>query len=193
MNTYFRVIAIILFFFITGCSSIEKIDHKELEKIEVKNTRDKITEDYFTFRLVSEKDIYQAGEEVILYGEILYKGTEEEIVIHHSASAISFYVREELRGYDLEYAVSEIGASSNLRRLGKPYRSHYKKSSVQLIPFDNPSEDEGQFVEEVKNSKSFPPGYYTVKGIADFHVEITEDGENGSYKMEAAIDFKVVD
>lgn len=193
MKNCFLLFALLLNLFIAGCSSPENINSNELKKLEMKKTTDQTIEDDFIFRLVSEKAEYQEGEEVNLYGEILYIGKKDEVIIHHSASVISFSAREEIRGYDIDYAVSEIGASTTLKKLGYPYRSGYDKGSVIKSPFDDNTEDYEKFIEELLEGDGFPLGYYTVKGIADFSAETEGDAEKGAYKMEATIEFKVVD
>lgn len=177
-------------FLITGCSSSEKFDSSEIEKFDVKNITDKTTQDYFTFRLVSEKEQYKEGEEVNLYGEILYNGDKEKVIIHHSSSPIFFNLREEIRGYEIGYAVQDIGTSTTLNRLGKPGGAKYDKSSVLNSPYDNTSEDYLKFMEEFLKGDGFPPGYYTVKGTTDFSAE---GSEQERYNLEATIDFKVVE
>lgn len=172
---------------ITGCGSAEKIDSKELEKIVVQKSVDETMQDDFIFRLVSEKEQYKVGEDVKLYGEIFYKGDKEEITIYHSSSAISFNVIEKIRGHEIGYIVKEIGTSTTLNRLGKPYRAQYNKSSVYNP--DNIHKDYARFMENFSQKEGFPSGYYIVKGTTDFFVESQEK----LYKLEATIDFKVVE
>lgn len=191
IKRYFIAFAIILVFLIAGCNSSEKIGSNELEKFEVKKTTDETIQDDFVFRLVSEKEQYKEGEDVKLYGEIIYNGDKEEVNIHHSSSAIYFDVLEETRGHEIGYVVNDIGLSTTLNRLGNSYRKQYKKS-VGYSP-DNTSKDYEKFMEGVLNKDGFPPGYYIVKGTTDFSVESEGDLEQEKYNIEATIDFKVVD
>ncbi|MYL46396.1 hypothetical protein GLV94_12150 [Virgibacillus halodenitrificans] len=176
---------------IAGCSSSEKIDSKALEKIEVKKTTDETVEDDFLFRLVSKKDQYKKGEEIILYGEIVYKGDKEEVNINHASSAIFFNIREETRGYEIGYAVKDIGLTTTLHRLGSPYQKQYTKN-IGYNP-ENETKDYEQFKDDFLNNDGFPPGYYKVKGQTDFSLSSEGELEQKKYNMEAAIDFKVVE
>lgn len=187
IKKYIIAFIIIVIFLIAGCDSTEKIDSKELVKIEVQKSLDETIQDDFIFRLVSEKEQYKVGEDVKLYGEILYKGDKEEITIYHSSSAVSFNVIEKIRGHEISYIVKEIGTSTTLNRLGNPYRAQYNKSAVYNP--DNIQKDYARFMETFSKKEGFPSGYYIVKGTTDFSVESQEK----LYKLEATIDFKVVD
>ncbi|UJL47100.1 hypothetical protein KFZ58_03970 [Virgibacillus sp. NKC19-16] len=162
-----------------------------MENFEVKKTTDETNQDDFIFRLVSEKEQYKEGEDVKLYGEILYKGDKEEVTINHSSSAISFGVLEETRGYEISYIVNDIGLSTTLHRLGNPYTKQYNKNAV--FSSDNTSKEYMEFMESFSKKDGFPPGYYVVKGYANFSVESKGDLEHQErYNIEATIDFKVV-
>ena len=187
IKKYFIAFIIIVVFLITGCDSTEKIGSKELEKIDVQKSSDKTIQDDFIFRLVSEKDQYKVGEDVKLYGEILYKGEKEEITIYHSSSAVSFNVIEKIRGHEIGYILNDIGTSTTLNRLGNPYRAQYNKNAGYNL--DNTEKDYAKFMETFSKRDGFPLGYYIVKGTTDFSV----DSEEKLYNLEATIDFKVVD
>lgn len=163
-----------------------------MEKIEVVQTTAETTQDDFTFRLVSEKEQYKVGEEVVLYGEIFYQGKKEEVTINHSSSAVFFHIIEELRSYDIDYAVQDIGLSTMLQKLGEPHKEQYKKSG-NYSPEDSPKEFI-TFMENFLEEDGFPAGHYTVKGITDFSYAPDDDSEQQEHiNLEAMIDFKVVE
>ncbi|WP_060678711.1 hypothetical protein [Virgibacillus halodenitrificans] len=175
---------------IAGCSTSDKIDSKELEKIEVKKTKDETVQDDFLFRLVSKKDQYKKGEEVILYGEIVYKGDKKEVNINHASSAIFFNIREETRGYEIGYAVKDIGLTTTLYRLGSPYQKQYTKN-IGYNP-ENETQDYEQFTDDFLKNDGFPPGYYKVKGHTDFSLSSEGELEQKKFNMEAAMTLKLL-
>src|SRR5699024_4959477 len=129
---------------LTGCSSAIKINHSKLDKYEVEKTVDETTQNDFTFRLVSEKGEYDAGEDIGLYGELICTGEEDEITTLHSASAIIYGVDERLRGYSINNTVSEIAKWTTLKR-NEAYIEHYTKSSIYT---ENKDEDYVSFVND---------------------------------------------
>lgn len=176
---------------IASCQSNE-VDHDKLEKIDVMQTTDEAMQDDFTFRLISEKEQYAVGEEVVLYGEIFYQGEKEEVTINHSSSAIFFHIIEEMRGYDIDYAVQDIGLSTTIQRFGEPHKEQYKKSGA-YDPEDSPK-DFVTFMEKFLEEDGFPAGYYTVKGKTDFSYARDKQSEQQEHiNLEATIDFKVVE
>lgn len=187
MKKYFIAYFIMIALLTSSCDTQNKISNKDLDKISVKQTTDETVQDDFIFRLISEKEQYKTGEDVKIYGEILYMGGEEAVTINHSSSAIFFDIVEEIRGYKIDYVVNDIGISTTINRLGDPYQYHYKKSFG--YPLDNAPKEYVNFIENFSKNDGFPPGYYTVKGLTDFTIE----SEDKRYNIEATIDFKVVD
>ncbi|MBY7141769.1 hypothetical protein KFZ56_01400 [Virgibacillus sp. NKC19-3] len=178
----------ILLIFLAGCGSSdpfdvnESVDSSELADQEITQTNDETTQDDFIFRLSSEKEQYESGEEVELYGEIEYIGEEDEVTISHAETPFRFSIKEEMRGYEIGYAVSEIGMSRSLTR-EEPYQEKYEKNAVSGLA-DSPEGHEA-FVEAFLDHDGFPVGYYVVNGAASFAV----DGER--YEIEGEVDFKV--
>src|SRR5690625_2465594 len=84
----------------TGCKEVpitDSLDSEELASYEVKQTSEIIAEDDFVFSLVSEKEVYDKGEKINLYGEVYYQGEKEGVMINHSSSAILLNVEEKVR------------------------------------------------------------------------------------------------
>lgn len=169
-------------YLLVGCSSLSQITEEDLVSYEVKQTFDEQVEDDFTFRLVTEDAEYQEGEEVALFGEIIYTG-EEEVKIAHASSAILFEIKEQIRNYTIPFAVQEIGIETKLIP-GERYREKYLKQGVFTSELDD--EEFVEFIEDFKNRSDFPPGYYTVNATTAFY-----DGTMHR-EIEAEVDFKVL-
>lgn len=179
---------LLIVFFLGGCSSVNTIDNSELDAYEVKQTEDETTENDFTFRLVSDKETYAAGEDIALYGELKYTGEKEEIEILHGSSVFSYHIEERVRGYQIGGMIKEIGVWTSFKR-GKTHRGYYNKSSSFAENQDN--DDYMAFMEEFLQKDGFPPGYYVITGTANFFVESDDEDEQQYYEMEAQVDFKV--
>lgn len=183
---YKRFIALvtILVFFVSGCSSSNKVSNTELEDYEVKKTIDENVQGDFVFRLVSEKNEYETGEDVKLYGEITYIGDQNEVTITHSSSAILFSLEEKVRGFDIGYSVEDLEVATVLKK-GEPYREDYVKTGG----YDGGSpSDYVRFIKAFVGKDGFPSGYYVVSGETDFFFEGL-----GRVIIKATIDFKVVE
>jgi len=181
---YFIALVTILILFVSACGSSNQISNSDLEEYEVKKTIDENVQGDFIFRLVSEKKEYEVGNDVKLYGEITYTGEEEEVTIYHSSSAILFSLDEKVRGYDIGFAVDDIGLSTVLKQ-DEPYREEYVKIGVYTE--DDPS-DYIKFMEGFVKEDGFPSGYYVVNGETDFTLE-----NQRKVNIKATIDFKVVE
>jgi len=182
------MLTLICFVFLTGCNGDQELLAK-LEQYEVQRYVNEVTEGDFHFRLVSEKDQYNEGEQVLLYGEITYIGELDEITIHHSSSAVFFHLTENVRNYDLSDAVRDIGMSTTLKR-NEPFREIYHKNAAYF------NENDKQFVSFINDFISrddFPYGYYVVEGKTDFAVETDDQAESMEHvNIETTIDFKVM-
>lgn len=178
-------LVILLFIFmipLSGCGSAHDVNEDDLSQYEVQQTFDEVTEDKFTFQLVSSKEEYMPGEEVELYGEIIYTGEKESISIHHSSSAVLFSLEEQIRAYEISLPVMEIAMKTELIP-DQPHKEIFKKGNVQQ------TEEEAayrNFIEKFKSETGFPPGYYILTATASFY--------DGSVQrdMTAQIDFKVL-
>lgn len=188
----FIVAAIItLIFLFAGCNTSTSIDNSDLDKYDVSKTKEEIVQDDFIFRLVSEKEEYRVGEDVKLYGEIVYVGQKDEVTINHSSSAILFPIEEKIRVYNISYLVNDIGLSTTLKQ-GEPYREEYVKSGG-YSPDQDP-DDYVNFIQGFIKKDGFPAGYYVVSGYTDFSVGSSENTEEHKrLKIEAKIDFKVLE
>ncbi|HLQ98570.1 MAG TPA: hypothetical protein VK135_07775 [Candidatus Dormibacteraeota bacterium] len=183
MGRHLTIITIALFIFIAGCQSSDNVGNDELAEYEVLQTSDETTHGDFVFRLKSEKEEYNQGEEVKLYGVIEYIGDQGEVTINHSSSAVLFTFEEKVRGYTIPDFVQEIGMESTLNK-STPYRTKYQKSGGHYS--DQGSEDYVSFLQDFWDREDFPPGYYVVNGVAD----LAQGSER--VKIEAEIDFKVL-
>ena len=75
-----------------------------------------MTDGDFVYRLVSEKEKYERGDQVQVYGELEYIGEKDEITIGHAASAFYFPMKELTRDYNISYAMNEPYITTKLKR-----------------------------------------------------------------------------
>jgi hypothetical protein len=156
-------------------------------KYEVSNPEAEVTEDDFIYRLVSEKDEYNAKEPVSIYAELEYIGNKESVTIYHAASPFHFPMYEKTRDYTIGFGMEEPLLNTILMK-GEPFREEYQGSGGYG------SDDDKEYINFIKNimKNQFPAGYYEVNGFADFFVK-NNDTEKKDYKINAEIDFKVKD
>lgn len=174
-----------------GNSANESDITDKLAEYDVQQTSDEVTEGDFIFRIVSEKEEYQENEEVNMYGEIEYIGEKDEVDIFHSSSAILFPLKEQVRGYDIGFAVNDIGITTTLKK-GEPYRESFQKSGG--FSENQDPKDYVDFMKKLFEMEGLPAGYYTVKGQTDFYVKNENEEELGEkVNLTAEIDFKVVE
>lgn len=179
MRRLIGVLFLCFFVFFTGCS--QQIDAK-IKGYDVKQTVDEQTEDEFIFRLASEKEVYEEGEEVELYGEITYTG-DMPLTISHASSFIIFDIQEVVRDYHISSTVREIGVMKELAPM-EVYEEKYNKDGVY---YSDQNELEYQkFVADFMDRDGFPPGYYTVEGKTAFHDGVMHR------EIQAEVDFKVL-
>lgn len=183
MKYFSRLIIFYAFILIAGCGTSNTIDRDVLDEYEVKQTFDEVEQDDFILRLVSEKEVYEQGEDVKLYAEIIYTGEEEEEVeIAHSEYPIYFTLHEKVRDYQITSLIREIGVQKVLA-VNEPYRVDYKKQAIDA--YSDESSTYQKFIEDFIARDDYPAGYYVVTATAMFY-----DGE-AHRQWEAEIDFKV--
>ena len=88
----------------------------------------------------------------------------------------------------MEYPMAESLLKTKLKR-GKPYREEYTRVDAYI------AEDDKDFNKFMENfiEYGFPVGFYIVSGIADFFQSDDPNlQERNSYKIQAQIEFKVV-
>lgn len=169
--------------FLIGCSG-KTFDSKKVVDYDVKHSETEVEEGDFIFRLVSAKEIYQVGEEVELYAEVIYTGNEPSVTIEHASEAVIFPMQEKVRNYEISAGVNDIALSTKLEQ-EKPYKVVYSKSGVGYG--DEDPADYQAFVKKILNREGFPAGYYEVNGETDFYLQ------QEHIQMEAEIDFKVIE
>ncbi|AST92499.1 hypothetical protein BC6307_14960 [Sutcliffiella cohnii] len=185
MKKLFCIIIVIMVALI-GCGTEKETRSSTLDDYEVTNINAEIMEGDFVYRLYSKERVYEPNEEIQVYGEIEYVGEEEEVVIYHAASPFYFIITEEVRGYEIDYAMDTPLIGTTLKR-GEPLVEPYRKSGG----YSDQSEKEFvEFIKEFLHKEGFPSGFYTINGFTDFYVEkgnhIKEE-----YEMEAQINIKV--
>ncbi len=172
---------------VVGCSVSESnssVDSSKLEEYEVKNIEDEVTEGDYVFRLVSEKEVYEVGEEIQLYGELTYIGDQDEVIIEHASNVFILPMVEHVREHDISGGTNDEAIQTKLVP-NEPYRENYAKNGVGYAEEDPQAYK--KFIKDFMGRDDFPAGYYEVQGVADFYV-----GEE-HVEMKATVDFKVVE
>lgn len=181
------MIMISILMIVVGCSVSESnssVDSSKLEEYEVKNIEDEVTEGDYVFRLVSEKEVYEVGEEIQLYGELTYIGDQDEVIIEHASNVFIFPMVEHVREHDISGGTNDEAIQTTLVP-NEPYRENYAKNGVGYAEEDPQAYK--KFIKDFMERDDFPAGYYEVQGEAYFY-----DGEE-HVEMEATVDFKVVE
>lgn len=174
---------------LAGCNEKNgKIDPEQLADITVNNNIEEITEGDFKLTAVSEKKHYKQGEPVQLYAEIEYIGEDESVDIFHSSSAVFFTIKEKVNGFEIGYAVNDIGLQTKLIK-NQPFREIYEKTGGYS---EHSNKAYVEFVRRFVEEEGFPVGYYIVEMTTDFSVGPAEDRQDHErIKLTATIDFKV--
>ncbi|GAB6928697.1 hypothetical protein JCM10914A_26800 [Paenibacillus sp. JCM 10914] len=146
----------------------------------------------FVYRLVSESETYESGNNVNVYAELEYVGELGEITIGHASSAFYFPMKELTRGYNISYGMNEPYITTTLKK-GEPLREQSGRAGGYSEHDDKKFKE---FVHEL--SEGYPTGEYVVYGSADFVIDPSSypdqersDTETERYKIEAEITFAV--
>ncbi|GIP01192.1 hypothetical protein J14TS5_62770 [Paenibacillus lautus] len=197
MKRYLYMGFILMFIMLTGCAKQEMqvaaSTDLSLNKA-ARGNQAEIPDGDFVYRLVSEKEQYEHGDQVQVYAELEYVGEQNEVTIGHAASAFYFPMKELTRNYNISYAMNEPYITTKLKK-GEPLREYYQ------IGGGYDSSDDKRFKDFIRSLKNgFPDGVYVVYGSADYVMDsqsqgVDQGGSNGEepkrYKIQAEIEFRV--
>ncbi|KOR76946.1 hypothetical protein [Paenibacillus solani] len=184
----------ILMLMVTGCaqqgSKGADLTDPPLNKT-ARGSHAEVTDGDFVYRLVSEKEQYDYGDQVKVYGELEYIGEQDEITIGHAASPFYFPMKELTRDYDIGYAMNEPYFTTTLKK-GEPLREYYSGGGGYS------SQDKKEYKDFIHSLQDgYPDGHYVVYGSADFMIDSQSKGANQAepenYKIQAEIEFSVSD
>lgn len=190
---------VILILMVTGCAQQgtqqgSPTDAPAPADKAVRGSHAEVTDGDFVYRLVSEKEQYDYGDPVKVYGELEYVGEQDEITIGHAASPFYFPMKELTRDYDIGYAMNEPYFTTTLKK-GEPLREYYSGGGGYG------SQDKKEYKDFIRSLQDvFPDGRYVVYGSADFMIDTSSkgadlenlDGEGPQkYKIQAEIQFTV--
>lgn len=136
----------------------------------------------FILRLVSEKAVYEAGEEVTIVGKLKYIGEEEELTISHAESPFWFEFVEVTRGIEIPFSMLEIERETALVQ-NQWHEKEYQKQTMY-----NEEDNEADFLNVFMNEEGFPPGEYEVELRSEFIVKNGESKEEHSYMSSIVIE-----
>lgn len=169
-----------------GCQKTEQVkDVNQSAKSNQLNKESEVIKGDFIYRLVTEEDHYDKGENVKIYAELEYIGEENQVEITHGGSPFLFPMTETTRDYEIEYAVTMVGNRTVLKK-GEPMRQELNGGGSYS---DHDKEEYKEFMKKVMK-QDFPSGHYIVNGYADFYLaDKAKDEEH--YTIEAQIEFYV--
>ncbi|WP_438311329.1 hypothetical protein [Sporosarcina sp. FA9] len=183
MKKMFLILFIALF--LIACGTKENTDTGKSEPLPP--TEAEAIQGDFTYKLFSEKDVYDEYGDIAVFAEITYTGEMDSIDIYHSASPFSFPFEERTRGFTVDYAMNEPLIITTLEK-GIPFRQNYDFAGGYS---DADDEDYLDFVKLVID-KGFPEGEYIIHGIADFWIEDpAEAADDQKFYLKADIGFHV--
>lgn len=165
-----------------GCQKTEQVkDINQSPKSDELYKKPEVIKGDFIYRLVTEKEHYDEGENVKIYAELEYIGEEDKVEITHGSSPFLFPMTETTRDYEIAYAVNLPGESTTLKK-GEPMRQEYRGGGSYA---EHDKEEYKVFMKQ-----DFPSGHYIVNGYADFHLADKAKDEE-KYIIEAQIEFYV--
>ena len=168
-----------------GCQKTEQVKNIKPPKPDELYKKSEVIKGDFIYRLVTEKEHYDEGENVKIYAELEYVGEENQVEIMHGSSPFLFPMIETTRDYEIAYAVNLPGNSTILKK-GEPMRQEYMGGGGYA---EHNKEEYKVFIKKVMK-QDFPSGHYIVNGFADFHLA-DEVKDEKKYIIEAQIEFYV--
>ncbi|HWL24004.1 MAG TPA: hypothetical protein VNR38_09700 [Ureibacillus sp.] len=180
---------LVLVILISGCSA-----GNNLSSTSSTNTFENVTEglvnnEQFTFRVYSEKAVYQVGEPLKIKAELTYIGDSESITISHAASPIWLLTTNLTEDYQFEAAMNEPLILTELNK-DEPYIESYQFSGSSY--YDGaPGKPYSEEVFMKMAEGNFPPGQYEIKGRTDF--AIGDEIMNDRVSLETSIVFTIIE
>ncbi|MEC1180572.1 hypothetical protein P9B03_19095 [Metasolibacillus meyeri] len=138
----------------------------------------------FTLKLVSEKEQYRVGEQLMIQAELIYDGDQEEITIAHGGSWLLLETTNVTKNYHFGAAMNEPLIYTKLTKgepLIEPY--HFSGGTFMKGQEGKPYSDK---VFQQMAKMEFPPDQYEIKATTHF------DLEGNKHKLETHIVFEVV-
>lgn len=183
------LLLLVSIFVLTACGKSNDIDNEDAPdnsaptypvEVEVVNGD-------FTYRLFTEKDVYDEYGETAIFAELTYTGEEDEIDIHHAASPFYFLLAEKTRDFNIGYPMNEPAITSTLKK-DEPLREQYTFSGGYS---DESDPEYVEFIQTIAN-KGFPKGNYMMTGFAQFYIINPSDkAKTEDFNMEGTIEFFV--
>ncbi len=191
----YRMMMIMLIWVLTSCSNmtanpVEQHQSEPTYEVVILNESDiqsEIRMDDFIYRLVTEKGSYTTDEDIEIYAELEYVGSQDEITIYHDASPFYFPITEQTRNYPIGYAMDQPLIATTLEK-GESLREVYRGGGGYG------EQDDPAYIEFMKafHQHGFLTGEYEVAGSADFYVQLEkETGTRKTYTIEGNIRFEV--
>lgn len=141
----------------------------------------------FVYRLIAERDTFEAGGPISMYAELEYTGEQASIDIFHAASPFYFELLEKTRDFEIPYAMDEPLLVTTLVK-GEPLREDYRGSGSYS---ENDPKEYRDFIGRLTDNQ-FSEGFYEVNGFANFFTGNPEEDKT-DFDIHAVISFKVVE
>lgn len=137
----------------------------------------------FTVKLVSEKPVYDTGEEVQITGNLKYTGEGEMMEISYLESPFSFDMVEVNRGVEVPYFLEEEEETTVLDQ-----NEWYEGDFVKRASFRE-NDEHAEFFKDYMSEPGFPAGEYEIELRVDFAAE-EETAENHTYTTSIVIEVR---
>lgn len=173
-----------------GTSTNNKSGNSTSPNYDYENITEGLDEDgQFSFKLTSEKAVYQVGEPLKIKAELSYIGDEDSIKISHAASPIWLLTTNLTEDYQFEAAMNEPLIFTELKK-DVPFVQEYQFSGGSYFEGAPGKPYSEELLMKMAEGK-FPPGQYEIKGRTDF--AIGEDIMTERVNLETSIIFTVIE
>lgn len=147
-----------------------------------------VTEDDFTYRLFTEKDVYDEYGETAIFAELTYVGDKDSIKISHNASPFYFSLKERTRNFNVDYPMDDPLIITTLKK-DEPLREKYTFSGGYS---DTDAPKYIEFIQTIINN-GFPKGNYVIERSAQFSTTNSiDEAEKDKFEMNGKIEFSFI-
>ncbi|WP_052124004.1 hypothetical protein [Ureibacillus manganicus] len=189
MKSKWIITLVVLVFMLFGCGTGEQTNGNS-SNYDIENVTEGIIEDgQFSFKLTSEKAVYQVGEPLQIQAVLTYIGDQASITISHAASPIWLLTTNLTEDYQFQAAMNEPLIFTELKK-DVPLIEEYQFSGGTYYDGAPGKPYSDEVFMQIAEGK-FPPGQYEIKGRTDFAVG--EDISVNTVNLETSIIFTVIE
>ncbi|MFA9557552.1 hypothetical protein ACERII_09625 [Evansella sp. AB-rgal1] len=187
LKTYILYMLLILFF-LTGCNNKDSLNETMGSFATDTIVSETAAGDYI-LRLVSDKIVYEVGDEVRMEAKVKYIGEKEKTSIQLGESLFLFDIRENTRGIHLPYKKVEMPSFTTELERNSWYSEVYDKKEAHSNGSDEESEE---FLKEFIDLQGFPVGEYEIEVTTNFFTQ-NEQEQREDHIYSTSLIVEVVD